>query len=487
MSTFRGALAEICDGLITKFPTKQVILMTPIHRFTFGDQQTDLQANGIGLYLDNYVECVKEAGKIFGLPVIDLNGESGLYPMNTENGNVYFNTTDKLHPNANGHLKIARTIQGKLKTILPMDINCTPNVYGDIVLSKTSITMNEGTSNSFTVKLDKAPTNSQVVNLSVNNSDVTLSTNTLTFTSSNYNQAQEIKINVAEDSDKSNDNCTITLSSSGVTNKTVTLTINDITVSETPTPTTYSITNNLTNVTNSNSVTSITEGSSYSATLSANSDYILREVSIIMGDSDVTSSVYSNGSISISSVTGNIVINATATKQSSSGADEYRDVTADDVTLINSTLNIDSNGYKLTSSSQWDGIRLNNLPTESKITLVQSNVGQCIWYMYKYDDSYMYVLCIGKGNGEQGKVYKLSITTNSALQINTIEMPTIPNPGDILKIVVSGATQTLYCNDTELCTLTDCNTVGISNQRQSVSPYVASKWTILESQNQLLQ
>ena len=45
MSTFRGALAEICDGLITKFPTKQIVLMTPIHRFTFNNQQTDLQAN----------------------------------------------------------------------------------------------------------------------------------------------------------------------------------------------------------------------------------------------------------------------------------------------------------------------------------------------------------------------------------------------------------------------------------------------------------
>ena len=130
MTTFRGALAEICDGLITKFPTKQIVLMTPIHRFTFGSQQTDLQANASGLYLDDYVECVKEAGKIFGIPVIDLNGESGLYPMNTENANAYFHANDKLHPNANGHLKIARVIQGKLRTILPLDINYTPNVYG---------------------------------------------------------------------------------------------------------------------------------------------------------------------------------------------------------------------------------------------------------------------------------------------------------------------------------------------------------------------
>ena len=230
VSTFRGALAEICDGLITKFPTKQIILMTPIHRDRLNSQQTDLEANASGLYLDDYVECVKEAGKIFGIPVIDLNGESGLYPMNTENANAYFHADDKLHPNANGHLKIAKVIQGKLRTILPLDVNYTPNVYGDIVLSKTSITMDEGTSSTFTVKLNKQPTNSQTVNISSNNSDVTLSPTTLTFNNSNYSTEQTVTINVAEDSDKTNDNCTITLSSSGVANKTVTLTINDITV-----------------------------------------------------------------------------------------------------------------------------------------------------------------------------------------------------------------------------------------------------------------
>ena len=227
MSTFRGALAVICDGLITKFPTKQIILMTPIHRDRLRNQQTDLEANASGLYLDDYVECVKEAGRIFGIPVIDLNGESGLYPMNTENANAFFHTSDKLHPNANGHLKMARVIQGKLRTILPLDVNYTPNVYGEIVLSKTSITMDEGTSSTFTVKLDKAPTNSQVITLSVNNTDVTLSANTLTFTSNNYNQTQEVRINVTKDSDKLNDTCTITLSSSGVANKTVALTINE--------------------------------------------------------------------------------------------------------------------------------------------------------------------------------------------------------------------------------------------------------------------
>ena len=72
---------------------------------------------------------------------------------------------------------------------------------------------------------------------------------------------------------------------------------------------TYTITNNLTNCTNSNSATSIKEGSSYSATITAKSGYTLKSVSATMGGSAVS---VTNGVINISSVTGNIVITATA-------------------------------------------------------------------------------------------------------------------------------------------------------------------------------
>ena len=75
-------------------------------------------------------------------------------------------------------------------------------------------------------------------------------------------------------------------------------------------PTSYTITNKLTNVTNSNSAATIEEGSSYSATLTANSGYALGTVTVTMGGSDITSSAYSNGNINISSVTGNIIITA---------------------------------------------------------------------------------------------------------------------------------------------------------------------------------
>lgn len=74
----------------------------------------------------------------------------------------------------------------------------------------------------------------------------------------------------------------------------------------------YAVVQNLTNITSSNNAPNVTAGSSFSTTLTANSGYELGSVTVMMGGIDVTSSAYSSGKISISSVTGNIVIMATA-------------------------------------------------------------------------------------------------------------------------------------------------------------------------------
>lgn len=87
------------------------------------------------------------------------------------------------------------------------------------------------------------------------------------------------------------------------------ITINGGTVE--PTPNTYTITNTLSNATNSNTATSVEENSSYSANISADSGYKLKTVTVTMGGTDITNTTYSSGTITISSVTGNIVITVT--------------------------------------------------------------------------------------------------------------------------------------------------------------------------------
>lgn len=71
----------------------------------------------------------------------------------------------------------------------------------------------------------------------------------------------------------------------------------------------YSVTNNLTNCTNSNSTKTVVEGESYTAVISPISGYKLSSVSVTMGGQAVS---VSGGNINIASVTGDIVITAVA-------------------------------------------------------------------------------------------------------------------------------------------------------------------------------
>lgn len=82
------------------------------------------------------------------------------------------------------------------------------------------------------------------------------------------------------------------------------------------TPTTYTITNNLTNCTTSNTLNSIKANRMYVATITPDSGYNLSTIKVTMGGTDITSSVVSGDTITISKVTGNIVITAKAIEQS---------------------------------------------------------------------------------------------------------------------------------------------------------------------------
>ena len=86
-------------------------------------------------------------------------------------------------------------------------------------------------------------------------------------------------------------------------------------IQEQTTVTTYTVTNNLTNVTSDNSSISVVENNQYVANLTASSGYTLSNVTVTMDGNDVTSTVYSNGVITISSVTGDIIITASAINQ----------------------------------------------------------------------------------------------------------------------------------------------------------------------------
>ena len=83
----------------------------------------------------------------------------------------------------------------------------------------------------------------------------------------------------------------------------------NIVITATANPKTYSITKNLTKCSINNSANTVSHGSSYSVTITADEGHELQSVTVTMGGSAVN---VTDGVISIASVTGNIVITATA-------------------------------------------------------------------------------------------------------------------------------------------------------------------------------
>lgn len=119
-STFRGRINLVMDFLKTHYPTKQVIMLTPLHRgqARFSDrniQPEESFPNAAGLFVDAYVEVVKEAANVWAVPVIDLNSISGLYPLNDAHTRYFHKAdTDRLHPNAVGHRRMALALMYQL-------------------------------------------------------------------------------------------------------------------------------------------------------------------------------------------------------------------------------------------------------------------------------------------------------------------------------------------------------------------------------------
>lgn len=122
-TTFCGRINILMNYLKTNFPQQQIILMTPLHRgfaqFSINNvQPEEAFSNNIGLFIDDYVNIVKQAGNLWSVPVIDLNCLSGLYPMNDSNIQYFSNKeTDRLHPNIEGHERMAKTIMYQILTL----------------------------------------------------------------------------------------------------------------------------------------------------------------------------------------------------------------------------------------------------------------------------------------------------------------------------------------------------------------------------------
>ena len=105
--TFCGALHVLYTALLEKYPDKQIMVMTPLHRFS------ENIPNMHGKILAEYVDMIRKAAEYYSLPVLDLWAVSGIQPAVPVMKEKYM--PDGLHPNDAGHViltnKIAKFIE----------------------------------------------------------------------------------------------------------------------------------------------------------------------------------------------------------------------------------------------------------------------------------------------------------------------------------------------------------------------------------------
>ena len=110
------------------------------------------------------------------------------------------------------------------------------NTYGEIVLDKTTLTIDENATGTIQVKLASAPTANQNISIVLSNGNASVDKTTLTFTPSNYNTYQSITVTGTHLAGNFNNNqCVLTFKSKKtVATKTCTVTVNNIDVDTTP-------------------------------------------------------------------------------------------------------------------------------------------------------------------------------------------------------------------------------------------------------------
>lgn len=123
VKTFKGRVNTVLEYLKTEFPDAQIVLLTPIHRAFFtcgGDniQPDESYPNNLGLYVESYVDAIREGGRIWSVPVIDLYAESGLCPLVANQGVLFAHPErDRLHPSSEGHRRIALLLDARLRSL----------------------------------------------------------------------------------------------------------------------------------------------------------------------------------------------------------------------------------------------------------------------------------------------------------------------------------------------------------------------------------
>ena len=160
---------------------------------------------------------------------LELNGNE--LSLRDKNGNVVGNNVT-LNINNNDDIVLTSPSGYKFKAKVSDTGQLTLEqiiIRGNISLSTNTVVVKENEVFTVSIKLDKAPTIDQVVNIVVDNQNCTITPTSLTFTPNNYNIDQILTITGVKDSSNYDDKeSIITVTSDEIESKTINVTITNV-------------------------------------------------------------------------------------------------------------------------------------------------------------------------------------------------------------------------------------------------------------------
>ena len=115
-------------------------------------------------------------------------------------------------------------------------VTVTDNDAPGITVTPTSLTIAEGGTNTYAVALNTQPTGDVMVDISSDNTDVTVSSSSLTFTTLNWSAEQTVTVTAGQDADAADDTATVTHDPSGADYNSVSSVDLTVTVTDNNTP-----------------------------------------------------------------------------------------------------------------------------------------------------------------------------------------------------------------------------------------------------------
>lgn len=114
--TFFGALHTLYTSLLNKYPSKDIVVLTPMHRPDEDNPRTNIRKAYDGAVLEDYVNAIKKVAAYYSLPVLDMYSCSGVQSK-VEAVRKVFCLEDGVHPNDAGYERIANKVAAFLMSL----------------------------------------------------------------------------------------------------------------------------------------------------------------------------------------------------------------------------------------------------------------------------------------------------------------------------------------------------------------------------------